>query len=211
MIQNRILVLTAVLTSLATPAHTAETKVKQRDAAIECGAFFTIMAQKSDVEAEAAQYSDFSTLLFSVAEARLESMGVSVEEQGRIGADAVTRINEQMTTGGLGIKFSDCHAVMEGAIETLMPGVLTPFASDLLVCASQFLHALQSGEYDDATNADFQVASDYQFSRAQINMTDAGMTAEEQEQAGKLYGLSVGMVLGMGEEPLISWERCGEV
>lgn len=209
--QSRILVLTAVIASLLTSAHAAEGEVGQRDAAIECGAFFTIMAEQTDVEAEATMYSDMSRLLFSVAEARLESMGVSAEEQGRIGGDAVARVNEQLVADDLEIKFADCHTVMEGAIETLMPGVLTSTARELLICGSQFLHALQSGEYDEPTNADFKVASDDQIARAQAEMADAGMTAGEQDQAATYYGLSVGMVLGMGEDPPISWERCGEV
>lgn len=206
----RILLASAALSLLVAPSQ-AQEKTKPRDPAIECGAFFAIMTEQSESAEDSALFSQMSTLLFSVAEGRLESMGVSAQEQERIGGEAVTRMNEQIVSGDVEVSFTDCHEVLETAIDTLMPDVLSKETRELLICGSQFVYSLQSGEFDDTTNADFQTASEDQFGRAQALMEKAGVSPEEQEQVSGLYGLSVGMVLGMGEEPLVSWDRCGEV
>jgi hypothetical protein len=42
-------------------------------------------------------------------------------------------------------------------------------------------------------------------------MEKSGITAEEQDQISAMFGLAAGMVLGMDEEPVVPWERCGEI
>jgi hypothetical protein len=199
----------AVVSMLFTPVQAQEET--SFDPALDCGAFFLIMAQQADSPDDANAFTSMSDLLLNDLDGRLAYMGVSLEERERIGGDAVTRVAQRVESGNIGIAFADCHAAMERAIEAAMPGKLSGTARDLLICGSQFSFTLQSGEADEATNANLKVASDDQLRRAGVSLGEGGMTAEEQDRVSLLYGLSIGMVLGMGEDPIIAWEKCGEV
>lgn len=199
----------AVVSMLFTPAHAQEeTSI---DPAMDCGAFFIIMAKQADSPDDAQAFTSMSDVLFNDVDSRLVYLGVSLEERERIGGDAVTRVSKRVKAGDPGIAFADCHAAMERAIEAAIPGKLSGEARDLLTCGSQFMFALQSGEADEATSANLEVASTDQLRRAEESLVEAGIAAEVQEQISQLYGLSIGMVLGMGEDPILAWEKCGEI
>jgi hypothetical protein len=208
----RFLAAALALPMLAMPAHAQIAKNKgTTDVVVDCGAFYLIMAGKTEVEDSSELLSQMSDLLFQEADARLSAAGVSDVERERMGGDAVRRVDEQINQDNIGLSFAECHDGLNRAIDALMPDVLSPEARELLICGSQFLHEVQSGEYDAKATADIQVASDDQLARAQTNMERSGVTAEEQDQIAGLFGLSVGMVLGLDQEPLVSWERCGEI
>lgn len=200
----------ALVTMLITPAHAQDAESTSIDPAIDCGAFFVVMAEQADTPDDARMFKSMSDLLLNDVDKRLVYLGASLEERERIGGDAVTRVSQKLESGDIGLTFADCHVSMERAIETAMSEAFTPKARELLTCGSQFLYTLQSGEADEQTNSDLEVASTDQLQRAGVNMQEAGITAEERDQISELYGLSIGMVLGMGEEPIIAWEQCGE-
>lgn len=212
MILPRLLLIGTAISMLGAPAHAAEAESKPgKDPAIECGAFFILMAGQTEIAEEERVFADLGNHLLNDVDGRLERMGVSLAERERIGGEAVTRANERMTAGDIDITFADCHVAMESAIDALMPDILTDDARELLTCGSQFIYSLQSGDFDEATKADLEIAADDQMARAQSILEESGVTAEEQDQVSTFYGLSVGMVLGMGEEPIVEWQKCGEV
>ncbi len=209
MISSRWILVTAALSLLILPTQAAEEETSISDPAIECGAFFSVMAQQAQDAEDAAVFTTMSNTLLNEADGRLASMGVALQERERIGGEAVARASEKISSNKLDISFTDCHAAMDRGIESAMPDVLSSEARELLTCGSQFMYAQQTAEGEP--NPDFVTASQDQLSRAQEEMEKAGITAEEQDQISGIFGLSVGMVLGMGEEPVIAWERCGEV
>ena len=208
MILSRVLLASAVLALLILPTHAAEGEAVS-DPSIECGAFFTVMAAQSEDAADAEIFTTMGNTLLNEADGRLAKMGVALEERERIGGKAVTRASEQISSNDLSITFTECHFAMERGIEALMPDVLTTEARELLTCGSQFMYAHQTNEGEP--NPDFQIASEDQLKRAQAEMEGSGITAEEQDQISAMFGLSAGMVLGMGEEPVVAWERCAEI
>ncbi|MDB5623692.1 MAG: hypothetical protein JWR39_2255 [Devosia sp.] len=208
MIISRIFLAGAALGLLILPAHAAE-EAAISDPSIECGAFFTVMAQQTEDPDDAEIFTVMGNTLLNEADGRLAKMGVALDERERIGGEAVTRASEQIKSNDLGITFSDCHTAMERGIEAAMPDVLTPEARELLTCGSQFMYAHQANEGEP--NPDFQTASEEHLRRAQAEMEKSGITAEEQDQISAMFGLAAGMVLGMDEEPVIPWERCGEI
>jgi hypothetical protein len=209
MISSRVVLAGAALSLLILPAQAAEEDTTISDPSITCGAFFTVMAQQTDDPEDAEVFTIMSNTLLNEADGRLASMGVALEERERIGGEAVTRASEQISSNKLDISFTNCHAAMERGIEAAMPDVLSSEARELLTCGSQFMYAQQTEEGEP--NPDFATAAQDQLTRAQAEMEKAGITAEEQDQISGMFGLSAGMVLGMGEEPVIAWERCGEV
>lgn len=205
---SRLLLATAALNVLFLPAQAAEGEAVS-DPSIECGAFFTVMAQQSEDPEDAEVFTTMGNTLLNEADGRLAGMGVALKERERIGGEAVIRASEQINSNKLDITFADCHAAMERGIEAVMPDVLSSEARELLTCGSQFMYAQQTAEGEP--NPDFATAAQDQLTRAQAYMERSGMTAEEQDQISGLFGLSAGMVLGMGEEPVVPWERCGEI
>lgn len=207
----RILAAGAVVGMLLAPAHGQDANSSPTDPAIECGAFFKIMAAKAERTEDAQAFEVMGNILLNELDNRLVYLGASLEERQRIGGDAATRVSQRIDSGAPGIVFAACHGAMERAMAAVMPDPLSGEARDLLVCGSQFLVTLQSGESDAKVKADLESAATDQLRRAGVSMTKAGVAAEEQEQISALYGLSMGMVLGMGEGPIVAWEKCGEI
>ena len=198
-----------VLNLLILPTNAAEEEAAISDPSIRCGAFFTVMAQQTAEPDDAEVFTTMSNTLLNEADGRLAGMGVALEERERIGGEAVTRASEEIKSNKLTLSFAACHTAMERGIEAAMPDVLSSEARQLLTCGSQFMYAQQTEEGEP--NPDFATAAQDQLTRAQAEMEKAGITAEEQDQISGMFGLSAGMVLGMGEEPVIPWERCGEI
>lgn len=209
MTRSRTILASVALSLLILPVQAAEEETAISDPSIKCGAFFTVMAQESDDPEDAEVFTTMSNTLLNEADGRLASMGVALKERERIGGEAVTQASEQINSDKLDISFADCHAAMERGIEAAMPNVLSSEMQELLTCGSQFMYAQQTEEGEP--NPDFETAAQDQLTRAQVVMEKAGLTADEQDQISRMFGLSAGMVLGMGEEPVVPWERCGEI
>lgn len=211
MIKPAYLLLAAAIYAVGMQPAIAQEKKAKGDPSLECGAFYLVMAERTESTTDKEMFNGIGTLLLNEIDGRLSAANVSLEERQRVGGDAVRTAAQAIDAGDPGIEFAACHFALEQAIESAMPGVIPEDARQLLTCGSQFLFALQSGEGDAQTKSDLEVASNDQLKRAGERLTAAGVTPEENDQISAYYGLSVGMVLGMGEDPTIAWETCGEV
>lgn len=209
MTRSLAILASAALGLLILPVQAAEEETAISDPAITCGAFFIVMAEQSGAPEDAEAFTTMGNTLLNEADGRLTRMGVALKERERIGGQAVTRAAEQISSNKLEISFAECHAAMERGIEAAIPDALSSEARELLTCGSQFMYMQQSEE--GASNPDFAAAAQDQLTRAHLAMEKAGITADEQDQISGMFGLSAGMVLGMGEEPVVPWERCGEI
>jgi hypothetical protein len=195
---------------LAAPAHAQKAPVE--DASIECGAFFQIMSsQAEEGSADAELFSTMANIMFNHADGKLEAMRVSEEERARIGGEAVEDMSGRIDSGELGFTFTQCHATLEAGFDDAFPDLLEGDNRELLACGAQFLFMVQSGEVDKEDAGDFEVAAESHLERVAESLRGNGYDEDDLEFVSNLYGLSVGMILGMEEDPLVPWERCGEI